>query len=45
MTVVTSAEVQKNFGRYREQAVAEPVIVTQYGNLRSSSSPLRGMSG
>jgi prevent-host-death family protein len=23
--------VQKNFGRYREQAVVEPVVVTQYG--------------
>jgi len=31
MTNVTSAEAQKNFGRYREQALAEPVTVTQYG--------------
>ena len=31
MSTVTSAEVQKNFGRYREQALAEPVVVTQYG--------------
>jgi prevent-host-death family protein len=31
MAVVTSAEAQKNFGRYREQALAEPVVVTQYG--------------
>ena len=31
MTIVTSAEAQKNFGRYREHALAEPVIVTQYG--------------
>ena len=31
MTIVTSAEAQKNFGRYREQALAEPVTVTQYG--------------
>jgi prevent-host-death family protein len=31
MTVVTSAEAQKNFGRYREQALDEPVVVTQYG--------------
>lgn len=31
MSVVTSAEAQKNFGRYREQALAEPVVVTQYG--------------
>jgi prevent-host-death family protein len=31
MTIVTSAEVQKNFGRYREQALVGPVVVTQYG--------------
>ena len=31
MTLVTSAELQKNFGRYREQALAEPIVVTQYG--------------
>ena len=31
MAVVTSAEAQKNFGRYRERALAEPVVVTQYG--------------
>jgi antitoxin StbD len=31
MTIVTSAEAQKNFGHYREQALAEPVVVTQYG--------------
>jgi len=31
MTVVTSAEAQKNFGRYRERALVEPVVVTQYG--------------
>jgi prevent-host-death family protein len=31
MAVVTSAEAQKNFGRYREQALGEPVVVTQYG--------------
>ena len=31
MTIVTSAEAQKNFGRYRERALAEPVVVTQYG--------------
>jgi prevent-host-death family protein len=31
MAIVTSAEAQKNFGRYREQALANPVIVTQYG--------------
>ena len=31
MAVITSAEAQKNFGRYCEQALAEPVVVTQYG--------------
>jgi len=31
MAVVTSAEAQKNFGRYREEALQEPVIITQYG--------------
>jgi antitoxin StbD len=31
MAVVTSAEAQKNFGRYRERALQEPVVVTQNG--------------
>ena len=31
MSVVSSADVQKNFGRYEEAARAEPVVVTQYG--------------
>ncbi len=31
MTIVSSADVQKNFGRYKEAAKAEPVVVTQYG--------------
>lgn len=31
MTVVSSAEVQKNFGRYKDAARAEPVVVTQHG--------------
>ena len=31
MPIVTSAEAQKNFGRHREQALADPVFVTQYG--------------
>jgi PHD/YefM family antitoxin component YafN of YafNO toxin-antitoxin module len=31
MTIITSAEAQKNFGRHRERALVEPVIVTQYG--------------
>jgi prevent-host-death family protein len=29
--IITSAEAQKNFGRYRQQALADPVFVTQYG--------------
>lgn len=28
---VSAGEVQKNFGRYQDQALAEPVIVTKYG--------------
>jgi prevent-host-death family protein len=31
MAIVTSAEARKNFGRYRERALAEPVVVTHYG--------------
>jgi prevent-host-death family protein len=31
MAVITSVEAQKNFGRYREQALAEPVTVTRHG--------------
>jgi prevent-host-death family protein len=31
MTIVSSAEVQKNFGRYKDAASIEPVVVTQYG--------------
>ena len=31
MTKVSSAEVQKNFGRFKDMARAEPVVVTQYG--------------
>ncbi len=32
MTIrVTAAEVQKNFGRYQDAALAGPVIVTRYG--------------
>ncbi len=31
MAEVPAAEVQKNFGHYREAALAEPVIVTAYG--------------
>lgn len=31
MSVVSAAEVQKNFGAYREAALSEPVIVTAYG--------------
>lgn len=31
MATVSSAEVQKNFGRYKDEALGEPVVVTQYG--------------
>jgi prevent-host-death family protein len=31
MPIVTSAEAQKNFGRYRRQALTDPIVVTQYG--------------
>lgn len=31
MAVVTAAEVQKNFGQYREAALEEPLIVTAHG--------------
>jgi prevent-host-death family protein len=31
MPVVSSAEVQKNFGRFKDAARTEPVVVTQYG--------------
>lgn len=31
MSIVSSAEVQKNFGRYKDAARSEPVVVTQYG--------------
>jgi len=31
MAIISSADAQKNFGRYREQALEEPVVVTQYG--------------
>lgn len=31
MPTVTSAEFQKNFGLYREQAQREPVAITNYG--------------
>jgi prevent-host-death family protein len=31
MAIVSSAEVQKNFGRYKDAALGEPVVVTQYG--------------
>lgn len=28
---VKAAEIQKNFGRYQDAALAEPVVVTRYG--------------
>jgi prevent-host-death family protein len=31
MPTVSSAEVQKNFGRFKDAARTEPVVVTQYG--------------
>ncbi len=31
MSTVSSADVQKNFGRYKDAARVEPVVVTQYG--------------
>jgi prevent-host-death family protein len=31
MPTVTAAELQKNFGHFRERAQAEPVFVTSYG--------------
>jgi prevent-host-death family protein len=31
MSIFSSAEVQKNFGRFKDAARAEPVVVTQYG--------------
>src|SRR5215469_10914628 len=31
MPTVSSAEVQKNFGRFKDMARTEPVVVTQYG--------------
>ena len=31
LAAASSAEVQKNFGRYKDAALAEPVVVTQYG--------------
>lgn len=30
-TLVTSAELQKSFGRYREKALQEPVVITNHG--------------
>jgi len=31
MSTATASEVQKNFGLYHDQALAEPVRVTKYG--------------
>jgi len=31
MPTVSSGEVQKNFGRFKDAARVEPVVVTQYG--------------
>jgi prevent-host-death family protein len=31
MSIVSASDVQKNFGRFHDQALAEPVRVTKYG--------------
>jgi len=31
MAIASSADVQKNFGHCKDTALAEPVVVTQYG--------------
>jgi prevent-host-death family protein len=31
MVTITAAELQKQFGRYREMAIKEPVVVTHHG--------------
>lgn len=35
MVKVASAEVQKNFGRYQDLALTEPVVVTRNGRERT----------
>lgn len=35
MVKVSSAEVQKNFGRYQDLALTEPVVVTRNGRERT----------
>ena len=35
MVKVPSAEVQKNFGRYQDLALTEPVVVTRNGRERT----------
>jgi prevent-host-death family protein len=30
-TLVTSAQLQRSFGRYREKALREPVVITNHG--------------
>ena len=30
-TLVSSAELQKSFGQYREKALREPVVITNHG--------------
>jgi prevent-host-death family protein len=34
MSIVTSAEFQRNLGRYQDKALAEPVIITKNGRER-----------
>jgi prevent-host-death family protein len=31
MSIVSASDVQKNFGRFHDQALVEPVRVTKYG--------------
>jgi hypothetical protein len=38
MATASSVEVHKNFGRYKDTALAEPVVVTQYGKRPSRNS-------
>jgi prevent-host-death family protein len=34
MSIVTSAEFQRNFGLYQDKALAEPVVITKNGRER-----------
>src|SRR5207302_1313993 len=46
MAIISSADAQKNFGRYREQALEEPVVVATVkrdpdGRFRARVVPIR----